>query len=457
MFLALPIGDNNPRERRPYVNWTLLALNILVFLFVGFRPDAEFKDIVDRYSFVPGQWTPVTLLSSLFLHADLWHLAGNMLFLWIFGDNVEDVLGHVGYSVFYLGCGLSGSLVQTAAAPAALIGASGAISGVIGAYIVFFPHTRVKLLVWFLFFIQIFLVPAWWWIGFWILEQVLLAEAGVQGVAWFAHLGGVAVGAGVAGVARAWFRVHRPHARFREETWESTGVEPSRREAFADAGSDEIEFLEEGPDRYAVVRTVDDAGGAEVISATASALTGEAPEESLRRLRATRGMIARDLPREAADRLCRELGDYGVALIHQSRANEPPSPVPVDTVTWNDSLLRFRVEEGVESVPWSAPFLFTAAEVAGAPRIDVISGRRRAYRLHGATRYTRVDAARRSEEDVDASAFAAAAMGRLVSATGNEGLRRAAEGAPWMTFDAEQDYADHLFWLYNLARTRGGP
>src|SRR6185295_9445845 len=146
--MFIPIGDDNPAERTPFVNYALIVLNCLAFLVsLGMARDPGFI----RWLMVTGDLHWHTLLTSMFLHAGWGHLLGNMVFLWIFGDNIEDRLGHVAYTIFYLGCGLAASGAHIAGDPTSPIptlGASGAISGVMGAYLVLYPRAEVKTLIW---------------------------------------------------------------------------------------------------------------------------------------------------------------------------------------------------------------------------------------------------------------------------------------------------------------------
>ncbi|MEK7866831.1 MAG: rhomboid family intramembrane serine protease [Planctomycetota bacterium] len=215
--MILPIGDINPCRSVPVVNYLLLGANVVVFLLFGLAPGDAYGQIVLDWGFRPaalqaGESNAVlTLFTSMFLHGDVWHLAGNMLFLWICGDNVEDTLGSIGYLVFYVACGLAAGLAHMALTKdpnVPCIGASGAISGVLGAYVVFFPHGRIKLL----YFINmwwngVWIVPAIGAIGFWFAEQALLTflalgAEGSTGVAYGAHVGGFVLGAAAAGLLR---------------------------------------------------------------------------------------------------------------------------------------------------------------------------------------------------------------------------------------------------------------
>ena len=199
----LPIGDdNNPRRTFAWVNYALILVNFLVFLAELSLGD----DFVSAFSFIPSLFHAdpagyfITIITSTFLHAGWLHLLGNMLFLWIFGDNVEDRLGHIGYLGFYLVCGVAATLAQYAASANAeilVLGASGSIAGVMGAYIVLFPGNRVRVLV---SFFPV-LVPAWIAIGVWILIQAFSGlasfggDAAAGGVAYLAHIGGFFTGA----------------------------------------------------------------------------------------------------------------------------------------------------------------------------------------------------------------------------------------------------------------------
>lgn len=220
--MLLPIGDINPCRRTPVVNWALIAVNVLVFAAFGLGEG--YARFVSAWGFVPASFhggaphAVVTLFTSMFLHGDILHLVGNMLFLWICGDNVEDMLGGIGYLAFYLVSGLAagfGHMAITSTPDVPCIGASGAISGVLGAYVVFFPHSRIKIFC-FLEFIYwgVFTVAAIWAIGFWFLQQALLTLVSAGGgVAYGAHVGGFVLGLAVAGVLRAADVVRPPAVR----------------------------------------------------------------------------------------------------------------------------------------------------------------------------------------------------------------------------------------------------
>ena len=197
-----PIRDHNPSARRPYVTLTLIALNCLVFLAT--LPYAADSGALERlyytYALVPVRSDPITFVTSQFLHGGFLHLAGNMLFLWIFGDNMEDQMGHLGFLGFYLAGGIGAGLAQAASDPAStvpMVGASGAIAAVMGGYLLLFPKARVDVLFIFIVFFRIFAIPAWIVLGIWFGLQLwsgAATPADAGGVAYWAHIGGFLVG-----------------------------------------------------------------------------------------------------------------------------------------------------------------------------------------------------------------------------------------------------------------------
>ena len=198
--MIVPIGDINPRKTVPFINYLLIAANIGVFIWQFSQPRPE--AVIEVYALYPARWDILTLFTSMFMHAGIAHLFGNMLFLWIAGDNVEDRLGHISYLVFYLAAGIAGQFahILTSSGDALgipTVGASGAISGVIGAYLIFFPNSRIKFMV--LFFFATFTSPSWLAIGLWVAMQATLVYAQIHGkdsshIAVFAHAGGFALG-----------------------------------------------------------------------------------------------------------------------------------------------------------------------------------------------------------------------------------------------------------------------
>lgn len=211
--MLFPLRDSIPSRRPALVNWALIAINTAVFYYEFTLPPEHLEALVGRWGVVPLAFHPAeagaaeigarvpTLLTSMFLHGGLEHLFGNMLFLWIFGDNIEDRLGHLGYLAFYLVCGVAAALAQVVSNPGSvvpMIGASGAIGGVMGAYFLLFPHSQVQTLVFLVFIVRFVWVPAIVYLAVWFVIQLLEAMAADPsaggGVAFWAHVGGFLAG-----------------------------------------------------------------------------------------------------------------------------------------------------------------------------------------------------------------------------------------------------------------------
>ena len=234
----IPLRDDQPSLSTPFINYFLIALNIVVYVFeppLGAQGQGDFNALTYKLMVVPTReiallsGTPIfspgrallPILTSMFMHASWWHVLGNMWFLWIFGDNIEDYLGHFKYLVFYLLSGIAASLTHillNANSSIPTVGASGAIAGVLGAYFLLYPRARV--LTWFPIFF-LFELPAWLWLGWWFLFQFLsgtataIAETGQTqgGIAFWAHVGGF-----VAGILMIKLFPARPR-RYRYGTW----------------------------------------------------------------------------------------------------------------------------------------------------------------------------------------------------------------------------------------------
>ena len=203
--MFFPYKDDNPRILFPFVTFGIITLNVLIFLgqfWISGNDPGIGKSLVYMYGFVPAEFNPLTIFTSMFMHGGFAHIIGNMWFLYIFGDNVESILGHVKYFIFYLACGIGAALAQFFVEPASqvpMIGASGAVAGVLGAYMIRFPKARVHVLAVIIIFITTFVVPAQIVLGLWFLMQLSggLGSLGVDttgGVAWFAHIGGFIIG-----------------------------------------------------------------------------------------------------------------------------------------------------------------------------------------------------------------------------------------------------------------------
>ena len=199
-----PLRDHNPSRGTPFVTWALIALNVAIFASYFTMPQAGVERVFDTWALHPARITEgddlYTLISAMFLHGGPMHIIGNMLFLYIFGDNLEDHFGHLGFLIFYLATGFVASAAQIVADPASTIpnvGASGAIAGVMGGYLLLFPRAKVDVLV-VLGVITMVAMPAWTMLGFWFATQIFSGIASVGqtggGVAYWAHAGGFAAG-----------------------------------------------------------------------------------------------------------------------------------------------------------------------------------------------------------------------------------------------------------------------
>ena len=197
----IPLRDIIPSRTTPIVTISIILLNVLVFVYelsLGRAVDA----FTLYFGLVPAAFSWVTVFTSMFLHGGLLHVAGNMLYLWIFGDNVEDRMGHGRFLVFYLLCGVAAALAQTITAPDSIVpmvGASGAIAGVMGAYFVLYPKSRIVTLIPLFFFFQVIEVPAILFLGIWFLMQFLSGVGSIVTAVGGQPAGGVAVWAHVAG------------------------------------------------------------------------------------------------------------------------------------------------------------------------------------------------------------------------------------------------------------------
>ncbi len=201
-----PIRDHNPSGRTPYVTYALMAINIVVFLsYVSmFNDPRAINEFFFQWAMVPvlvsTEGTYDTMFTSMFLHGGWMHLAGNMLFLWIFGDNMEDEMGHMGYLLFYIAAGMAAGLAHVMAGPYSqvpTVGASGAIAGVMGGYLLLFPKAKVDILLILIVFVRIIPIPAWVMLGLWFAFQLFAgvgADSSGGGVAYWVHAGGFIVG-----------------------------------------------------------------------------------------------------------------------------------------------------------------------------------------------------------------------------------------------------------------------
>jgi len=220
---VFPLRDSERSFTKPLITVVLILVNLLTFFYELSLDDFSLNHFLTTWGTVPRDFSFITVFTSMFLHGGWLHVLGNVWFLWIFGDNIEDILGHANYLVFYLLCGLAGGLLHVAlnsnsGVPG--IGASGAISGVMGAYLIRFPRSRIHTLLFFFVFATTIEVPAMLMIGYWFVVQLFsgfghLAMAGSQagGTAWFAHIGGF-----VAGIILIKILPNQPSWRVRQES-----------------------------------------------------------------------------------------------------------------------------------------------------------------------------------------------------------------------------------------------
>jgi len=201
----IPLKDDNPKSTFPFVTIVIITANILVYIYQLTLGSKTVESFILSAGAIPYEIThfvdtapaalirpPLTLFSAMFIHGGLLHVAGNMLYLWIFGDNIEDRLGHVRFAVFYVLTGLIASIAHVITVPDStipMIGASGAVAGILGAYFLLYPRAHVLTLIFFFFFVDIVRIPALIFLGLWFVFQILSSGAG-GGIAWYAHIGG---------------------------------------------------------------------------------------------------------------------------------------------------------------------------------------------------------------------------------------------------------------------------
>jgi membrane associated rhomboid family serine protease len=204
----IPIRDHNPSGKFPFFTYLLIAVNTVIFFYMLSLPMSAFETFINTYALVPARFLAgkqtIALFSSMFLHGGFGHLFGNMLFLHIFGDNLEDRLGHLGYLIFYLFTGIGASALQIAINPGSNIpqlGASGAIAGIMGGYLALFPRRKIDILFGIGLFFRRATVPAYFMLFYWIAFQFLFGVGSLAamdptmgGVAYFAHVGGFVTG-----------------------------------------------------------------------------------------------------------------------------------------------------------------------------------------------------------------------------------------------------------------------
>jgi rhomboid family protein len=200
----IPLRDTQPSYSTPFVTIAIIIVNVMVFLYQVSLDPYELNHFIAQYAIVPDRFQYADILTAMFMHGGWMHLIGNMWFLWIYGDNVEDVLGHGKYLLFYLLCGVAAGLSHVMLAPYSRVptlGASGAIAGVMGAYLIKFPHSRIITLVPIFIFLTTMEIPAVFMLAYWFIIQIFSGVGSIGysniskgGVAWFAHVGGFVAG-----------------------------------------------------------------------------------------------------------------------------------------------------------------------------------------------------------------------------------------------------------------------
>ncbi len=199
-MFPFPLRDDRPTYTPPLITTMLILACVLVFLHEKLLDEFSLNYFIMKYAVVPARFAPLTLLTSLFVHGGWWHIIGNMFFLWAFGKSLEDAMGHTKFLGFYLLCGVIAGIVQiffNADPRIPTVGASGAIAGVMGAYLIKFPKAWIQTLVVIVFFVTTVEIPAWFYTVFWFITQLFSGYGSITqtqvsggGTAWFAHIGG---------------------------------------------------------------------------------------------------------------------------------------------------------------------------------------------------------------------------------------------------------------------------
>ena len=202
--MFIPLRDTQPSYSKPFVTMIIIVINVLVFLFQLSLDQYSLNAFIATYGLVPDRFSAINVVTSMFLHGGWMHIIGNMWFLWIFGDNIEDILGHGKFLIFYLLCGIVAALAQVMLNPYSrvpMVGASGAIAGVMGSYLLKFPHARIETLAFIFIFLTRFDVPAWLMLILWFGTQLFSGVGSIGhtmvnegGTAFFAHIGGFVAG-----------------------------------------------------------------------------------------------------------------------------------------------------------------------------------------------------------------------------------------------------------------------
>ncbi|KAF0240000.1 MAG: rhomboid family [Planctomycetota bacterium] len=496
-MLLLPISDDNPTQRRPVVMQAILAINVAVWILaVATGTGAA---VFLKLGLVPGNFSFVNLITSQFIHTGIFHLAGNMLFFWIFADNVEDRFGRGWFLLMYLASGAVGAIVHAIAVSGtdhALIplgGASGAISGVLAAYLVFYPQQPVRIFYLIFIYPGFFHVRALWVIGVYAAEQVvmILITRGQGGVAYWAHIGGFGAGLAFALADRmkrglpeeilpageGWKRRIGKQPSGVTRIWKRLGAEALVRPAAPELPPIEVPFarIAQG---WTVLRADDSLADVSAIASLVSRVTGEPLADVSRRIRATRGVLARGLSDQSAALLVKTLAASGgppAFAVDESAAGPLPPPASASTAAAGpDGFVLEMAEGGKWAVPWTRVAAVYAARLDRRdPRasggfterfiettlVDVVT-RNPEGRIRLAQDVERSAAAASERATPAMQAFCASILRHRGSIPVNNGVAVAAGRGNWgyLRFPGEADYEDYAWWLAQLirARSRGG-
>ena len=501
--MIIPIGDIQKPEKIPYVNYALLGINILVYLFVQpneLTADADaIHEFFLKYAFVPAEISLQGILFSMFMHAGIFHLAGNMLFLWIAGDNVEDRLGKIGYFFFYIACGFAASMAHFLFNMESLvpcIGASGAIAGVMGAYFLLCPRNQVRFFYWMFFFIGTFYVSARVAVGFWFVEQLimfLVYHAG-GGVAFDAHLGGIVFGFLVVlaliklGIASPYLAAEHYRASARRVSSfahdhrgrpfiQYPGPNPysrysRRRSIFSDRPPPQnADWLHNAyasptytppwqqattaPGLFTIVARKPILNRIADIAPVVASLTGATPDVASHALRTNYGVIARDVSGELAASLEASLAQIDVAVFVMK--NEDLIDIPpvreLTNLTASDPGMTLYFDGSSLSKRRDEIFLVVCGVVAGAPTLDI-------YTYEPWARFRASEGSHVFERPTLSNIRSI--MARILHGHNmavNRGVKVLVDGGDWgdVAFSSHEDFDRYCYWLIQVvnARNRG--
>jgi membrane associated rhomboid family serine protease len=490
--MILPIGDVQKPEKTPYINYALIGINIFVFLFL--QPnltgsEREAKDFFDTYAFIPAEFAFMKILYSMFMHANLLHIGFNMLFLWVAGDNVEDRLGKAGYAIFYLACGYVASLTHyalNAQSTAPLIGASGAIAGVMGAYFLLCPRNQVKIFVWFII-IGVFYIPARIVVGLWFFLQLFLFLVAGQGtgVAFDAHLGGIIFGF-LATLVITQLRIATPYIateryaatlrRGKPFSQYYTGGYTNPYAQYSNQRGIFTEQPEQRPDwisnaytapsytppwqqtrtgLFTVIAQKPIGGKIEAIAPVVASLLHTSPEDTANMLKANYGVIVKGVPGETAYSLEASLAQIGVTALplgEEFTIDLPPvkelQGLTPGNLNFTLYLDQFSLTKKYEEI-----FLIACGNVAGVPTVDI-------YVYQPWTRFRIREGSAVFEQP--ALPNIRNILARMLSARSiavNRGVKTLVDGGDWAdaSFTSQEDFDRYCYWLIQVvnARNRG--